>query len=61
MWLFNSNKDGFKGNKIGFNHNKSSFKGNKIGFNHNKNNFKDNKFGCLTLAKIVLKVTDLIA
>ncbi|EOO25385.1 hypothetical protein ICC_04915, partial [Bacillus cereus BAG1X1-1] len=25
------------------------------------NGSKDNKFGCLTLAKIVLKVTDLVA
>ncbi|QWH04028.1 hypothetical protein EXW52_28225 (plasmid) [Bacillus mycoides] len=56
-----SNKDGFKGNKLGFNHNKFGFKGNKLGFNHNKFGFKGNKFGCLTLAKIVLKVTSLVA
>ncbi|MBJ8004033.1 hypothetical protein [Bacillus cereus] len=43
------------------NDNKSGFKGNKFGFNYNKNGFKGNKFGCLTVTKMVLKVTNLVA
>ncbi|OTY16910.1 hypothetical protein BK732_13670 [Bacillus thuringiensis serovar navarrensis] len=41
-------------------YNKNGSKDNKLGFNYNKNGFKGNKFGCLTLTKMVLKVTNLV-